>query len=99
MTFHSNCPLAPSARVARILAVMSAFFVPTFPFMVPFTLPVAVYFQRKARREIIESEGRYRSPYWLFDCPVLLTLFICIVLLFGFMLFLIVIAHTGLNMG
>jgi ABC-type Fe3+ transport system permease subunit len=35
-------------------------------------LPVAIYYQRRVRREVAESAGRYRPPHWLVDRPILL---------------------------
>lgn len=74
MTYRSKQPLAPSARVAHIIAIVSAFLFisPWTVWTLLFTGPLSVYYQRKARRERIESEGRYRSAHWLLDRPILL---------------------------
>jgi hypothetical protein len=55
----------PSATPARVWTLLAAFWL-------WFLLPVAIHFQRKARREVEESHGRYEWPRTIWNRPLLL---------------------------
>jgi len=59
----------PSGDQARLFTLLGAFWL-------WFLVPVAVYYQRKARREVEASGGAYEWPRTIWNRPVLLWLIV-----------------------
>jgi hypothetical protein len=77
-------PSAGAARIWTALAVLWLWFL----------LPVAIHFQRKARREAAESGGRYAWPRTIWTRPVLLWL-IVLAATFGLVLVMVAVGMYG----
>ena len=75
----------PSGDRARLLTLLAAFWLWLL-------LPVAIHFQRKARREAEESGGRYEWPRTLLNRPIALFL----VVLGGTLVLVMLMAAVGL---
>jgi hypothetical protein len=67
---HERVPTRPpSANRAQLLTLLGAFWL-------WFLVPVAVIFQRRARREVEESNGEYEWPRTIWNRPILLWLIV-----------------------
>jgi hypothetical protein len=75
----------PSGSKARLWTLLAAFWLWLL-------LPIAVYYQRKARREAIESDGLYVWPKTILNRPILLWL----IVLFGSVALIVLMAASGL---
>lgn len=66
---HAQRP--PSGDAARIITLLAAFWL-------WFLLPLAIHFQRKARREAAESGGLYEWPRTIWNRPLVLWLIVLV---------------------